>query len=372
MIKKVGIVTFFSNMNYGSSLQSFAMKSYLNRMGLDANIIDYTDMSNPLNVKMKKKTYINRLLTGIKHPTVIPEMLKGKGVAINSVKRDEEVKKIFDTFNQKYLDIYSGDYSLFDLFITGSDQVWKLTAPGLHEIFFLRFTDKSKRVSYAASVGTNLIPKYNKKRFGRYINEFKAVSVREDDAQIMINKTYGVNVTHVLDPVLLVGSEFWTNQIKDISTKNEEYLFCYFLDDFSNKVDFIKRVSKELGCKIVIIKSDTMIPDELSIEAECLQPTPLEFVSLLYNSKGVITDSFHGTAFAILFKKLFWTVPRNYLVYSGQKSRLESVLRIVDLGDRYITGESPDINYSINVDKIDERLAEKRRISETYLHNALS
>ena len=348
------------------------MKSYLNQIGVDANIIDYTDMSNSVNVKMKKRTYINRLLTGIKHPTVIPEMLKGKRVAINSINRDENVREIFDSFNKKYLGIYNGDYSIFDLFITGSDQVWKLTAPGLHEIFFLRFAEKDKRVSYAASVGTNSIPEYNKKRFGRYISEFKAVSVREDDAQLMINKAYGVSVTHVLDPVLLVGEEFWIKQIKNFSVKDEEYLFCYFLDDFSNKVNLIKRISKELDCRILIIKSDTSIPDELKIEAECLQPTPLEFVSLLYNSKGVITDSFHGTAFAILFKKLFWTVPRNYLVYSGQKSRLESVLRIVDLVDRYIIGENPDINYSINVDKIDERLEEKRRVSEAYLQNAIS
>lgn len=370
-MKKVGIVTFFSNMNYGSSLQSFALKSYLNSIGLDANIIDYTNMSNPVNVKMRRKTYFNRIVTGLKHPSVILEMLKGKGVAIKSVNRDENVKQIFDAFNDRYLNLYCEDYSTFDLFITGSDQVWKLTAPGLHEIFFLRFTDRNKRVSYAASVGADFIPNYNRKRFGKYISEFKAVSVREDDAQLMISEAYGINVTQVLDPVLLIGEDFWESQIKGIPARNEDYIFCYFLDDFSKKVTFIQNISKNLKCKIVIIKSDTPIPEELTSVAECMQPTPLEFVSLLYNCKAVITDSFHGTAFAVLFKKLFWTVPRNYLVYSGQKSRLESILKLVELSNRYITEDYSIIDYSIDNSKTDELLEEKRVISKEFLKAAL-
>lgn len=369
--KKIGILTYYANVNYGSSLQAFALSRYLENMGYKTYIVDYMNMKNRINRKMKYKTYFNRIKTALLHPKIIPEMIRGKKVALKSLDRNNDITKKFRNFNDKYLNIFSGEYLDFDFFICGSDQVWKLTAPGLHETFFLRFTDCKKRISYAASLGSKEIPYYNKKRLKKYLKEFKAISVREDDAQELLFEKLGVKSSLVLDPVLLVGKDFWETCLINYSNsiKSESYVFCYFLDEYGNYVDEIIKNSFRLNCRIVIVDSGVQIPELLYEKSIIVQPSPFEFLYLLKNSSAIFTDSFHGTAFSILFNKRFWTMPRNYLVYPGQSSRIESLLRFTGLQNRYVSEGfcNDEIDYYVVNEKVDNL----RKKSIDFLKTAL-
>lgn len=373
MKKKIGIITFFNNRNYGSSLQAFALMSYLQSIGYDASIVDYTDNENPANRKLRRRTYTNRLLTGLLHPFIIPEMLKGKSVALKSTERDDDIINIYKEFNSHQLKITPMNNSMYDAFICGSDQVWKIDMPGLHEVFFLRFTERKKKISYAASLGTKEIPSYNFRRLRKYLSDFSAISVREDDSVIVLKDRLGIDAIQVLDPVLLVGKGFWENIVASTHTYSDKYIVCYFLDRFDDSVDFIIECSRKYSAEIIIVKSNEKVPERLKDIALTIQPDPLEFANLIHNSTLVITDSFHGTAFSILFHRLFWTIPRNYLVYDGQSNRIESLLRLTGLEFRlYSSNTESDNNDNVDFDYSDEKLALMRQRSISFLNHALN
>ena len=368
--KTLGIITFYTNYNYGSSLQAYALSHYLENKGYETFIVDYVDLSNPINRKLRRRTYFNRILCGISHPQIIKEMLKGKRIANRSIERSDLIRKIYREFNENYLNVFSGDYLNFDAFICGSDQVWKLSAPGLHEIFFLRFTNNKKRISYAASLGVQEIPFYNRKKLKKYLRDFKAISVREDDAKILLEREIKTPVTQVLDPVLLVKSTFWDKVVSEKMIPEKPYIVCYFLDSFEEYLESILDIKERFDAELLLIDSGINLESEINEQFEVVQPTPFEFLGLIKKSKAIITDSFHGTAFSIVFHKNFWTIPRRYRVYSGQKSRLQSLFRLTKLNERYVEN-GKFVDGDINYEKVDKRINELRVRSEKFLEQSL-
>lgn len=120
----------------------------------------------------------------------------------------------------------------FDAFICGSDQIWQVSMPGLNYAFFLRFASENKRIAYAVSLGSVSIPKFNRKKFVKVVSGFKAISVRERKSKEMIEEICLNSVTHVLDPTLLVGRDFW--DYKSNKTRiNDRYILyrCLPSDD---------------------------------------------------------------------------------------------------------------------------------------------
>lgn len=372
-MKRIGIVTFFENYNYGSSLQAFALKNYLIEAGFDAFIVNYSDMRNELNNQMHKKTYFNRMKCSLCHPSVIPEMLKGKKTANKSLLRKKEIVEAYDRFTGEHLSPELLDLCGVDTLICGSDQVWKLQMPGLHEVFFLRYPGDFRRISYAASIGCKEVPKYNERRLKKYLCDFDAISVREDDARQLLEKELGLDIEQVLDPVLLVGTEFWKSKIiqsKAIVKENEPFILCYFLDDYSKYADFIIQNGTSQNAKIIMMDTDIDVPAQLKNKVKLIAPDPLTFVKYIYDSKMVITDSFHGTAFSLLFNKIFWTMPRNYSVYSGQNSRLESILRMTGFEERFYNGKNSEFDL-FKYGNCNDELAKHRVRSQMFLKRAI-
>ena len=167
-IKKVGIVTYYSFYNYGSSWQAYALANTINEFGYEARLIDFANYNKEWNNKLRKRVLFHRLIAMIQHPSTIKKTLQTKTISSNVVKlRDEEIREKFTTFLNKSLPLSDDDFSSkqsdYMAFVCGSDQVWQLEPPGLHYIFFLRFCERKKRISYAASFGTTTIPEYNKK-----------------------------------------------------------------------------------------------------------------------------------------------------------------------------------------------------------------
>ena len=336
-MKKIGICTFYNNNNYGSYLQSYALLNKVRSLGYDAYIIDFKDYSKSWNRRIRNITILNRLKCIIGHPMLLLETVKARFVSKASTKCSPNLAHKFTDFSNRHLSFYSGDYTdgSFHAFIAGSDQVWKITLPGLHYVFFLQFCCTEKRISYAASLGSDKIPNFNRKVLCRYLKSFKAISVREDSAIELLNSLgLKLPLVQVLDPVLLVGEKFWLKAInpEPITTG---YVFLYFLDPLNDNVHILNRIlARYSHCKILMIDTGVRLNDVVGIKY--IEPTPLEFVSLIKNSDVVVTDSFHGTAFSLLFTKEFYVIPRNYSIYPGQRDRLLSLLRMFNCSTRYI------------------------------------
>lgn len=372
-MKNIGIVTYYKIYNYGSVLQAYALSKKIESFGFNAEIIDYLDNEQMCFNKIKKRTYINRMLVSFKSPILLFNTLntKRKGQKfIEGISNDH--KRKFDEFLNEFLKLSKVDVienkDYYSAFVCGSDQVWQLSAPGLHELYYLRFTTKQKRIAYAPSFGSLTIPWYNKRRLAKYLSEFQYLSIRESSGVDVINKSINKVVPQVLDPVLLMGSEFWDKMTLDIK-KDNKFIFCYFLGDISKYTNIIYLLKKKYDASLLVIESGC----NNELEAEFVQATPIEFISLMKYSEFVITDSLHGTEFAINFNKDFIVLERNYITVPEQNTRLLSLLSLLNLKDRYI--HSCQINdfiiKSIDYINVESILENEREKSNEYLKNAL-
>lgn len=372
-MKKIGIVTFFSNYNYGSVLQAYALMQYLNNQGYDAKIIDYLSNENAYNKQVKFRTLSSRIITSIKAPSTWKTVLRGKRASVNSEKViPKETAEMYEVFRRDWLKPYGKSYHKdndFDAFICGSDQIWQVSMPGLNYAFFLRFASENKRIAYAVSLGSVSIPKFNRKKFVKVVSGFKAISVRERKSKEMIEEICLNSVTHVLDPTLLVGRDFW--DYKSNKTRiNDRYILCYFLDEIygKNNIEFLAKCA---GIKVLWIDTGAPIPQF----ATGIKLAPFEFVSSIKNAEYVFTDSFHGCCFASLFEKNFYVIKRKYKGYPAQHIRISEMLELIGMKDREVNS-CEEIKCLETIEKeryfeANKKLEQMREISQKFLEDAL-
>ena len=371
-MEKIGICTYYNNYNYGSYLQSYALLKTIEKLGYEAYLIDFNDLSKEWNRLLHKRTIISRLKCLLINPQLLFSTFRARKIKQEQTVCSEEQSQKFDRFAKENLRFFRDDYTLaeFKAFIVGSDQVWKLSLPGLHYVFFLRFTSKSKRISYAASIGTDEIPSFNRRLLRKYLNGFNSISVREvKSVKLLTELDSNLVIQNVLDPVLLAGKEFWKNDIPKLNISG--YILLYFLDSFDNNIDQVNDIiSQYPNSQILLVNTGITTP--YIHDCQIINPSPLEFVSLIVNSKAILTDSFHGTAFSILFSKEFYTFPRCYKIYSGQQYRLASILGMFSCSDRYMERCTvlSDIKPLDEV-KIQLVLERERNQSWDYLINAI-
>lgn len=322
---KVGIVTYIKNMNYGSALQAFALQRFLDQANYDSYLIDYLDRDLSHNVQVQNKVILNRLLSGLKTPLRLMELHKAKKCAAPS----EEKEAAFEKFENNKMKYSKDDYTQqgsFDAFICGSDQIWSAIVPGLNWRFFLRFAPREKRIAYAPSFGSIEVPRYNKVRLKKYLNDFECLSARELSGARIIYEMTGKNVPVVLDPTLLVGREFWQSEIPQFAPR--KIAVCYFLSPTIDYVEEVLAEANERGLDAIWIEGSNALNLP---EVKYMAPDPLEFVRMIASSECVFTDSFHGLVFSLLFGKDVSIFDRNYESNPQQSTRIDSLLEMLKL-----------------------------------------
>ena len=191
------------------------------------------------------------------------------------------------------------DKEKFDLIIVGSDQVWRPKYVCELENMYLKFVpDDIKKIAYAASFGVDTW-EYNAEQTetcAKYAKRLDAISVRETTGVELCRTYLGVNAQHVLDPTILAGAEAYKPLLKE-KTEEEDYLFAYILDITPEKQSYVESMAKSKGLKVIIRGADKN--STLSVE---------DWLSMIANSSMVVTDSFHGTVFSILFHKEFYSI----------------------------------------------------------------
>lgn len=313
---KVAIVTIISG-NIGNRLQNFALQEVLKEMGLDVRTLPLKSTNVILklknSVKLDLKILYNKLSKNDKK-TVWWERFNRKKIRWSKYSASD--KNVSDEYN---------------FFVAGSDQIWNPYFKFNTEREFLNFTNKEKRIAYAASFGVEDIPEGSKEKYSELLKEFSSISVREFAAVKIVDNLTQKKVPVVLDPTMLLGREAWHEFAKKSLLKFEKpYIFKYFLGIRNDEYEtYIDNLARENGWEVIdIIKAPNSYKYKIG---------PMEFVYLLEHSQVVVTDSFHGSVFSILFHKPFMVFERP--CEEGEaimSSRLDTLLTIFKLEEQRI------------------------------------
>ena len=375
---KVSILTQPLGRNYGGLLQAYALQVAVKKLGCDVETLDRRKtQSHHFFAISKVKTLIKKILRFIDFMGYWRKL--GNPYANLDNFRDHfiSMSPLVDT-ERKVASYYSDNR--FDAFIVGSDQVWRSCySPSLYN-FFLDFCDNldlsSKRIAYAASFGVDYKEFSDEEvAFCRPLaRRFDAISVREDSGVGLCKDYFDVNVKLVLDPTMLLEYADYEHLIEnDSSLKLEkaENLLVYVLDMEDKKQAFVEEVSRITGESPTYLMNH---PDGLRDESSKnnnLHPSVGDWLKNFKMAEFIVTDSFHGCVFAIIFNKPFFALGNK----SRGLARFNSLLKIFGLENRLIDSfEEVDeslISNSIDWDKVNKIRDSERNKSIEFLKNSL-
>ena len=362
---KIALIIFRIGPSHGSLLQTYALYNVLKSLGHSVTIVNRKD-------KLALKTFIRRTLSRL-CKTLTGEHLN----YIFSAKAiPSRIMRNLNIFVNKHLSddlIEFSDFNInkcvYDIFIVGSDQVWRPKYVQDISYYFLDFVQNLKnikRISYAASFGVSEWEYSELDTLGckKLAKLFNAISVREDTGVALCNKYLGVSATHVLDPTMLLDDVDYINLIDSQFLSSSPPTLAYsILDKNIIKDSIIDNVSRILKLSPISIKADENNPKYVE--------TSIEFwLNSIRKSSFIITDSFHATVFAIIFNKPFIVIGNK----SRGISRLTSLLNMLGLSNRLVyENDSIDIDYLsqevIQWDLVNERRSFWKKKSLDYLKN---
>lgn len=323
----------YLNHNYGSFLQAYALQCAIKAEGAEPVIIQQKPKT-AIHVPISKR--ICKFLKPKDHYSYyrrIKLQLQQKYFA----KKYEQLNE----FRKKHLcvEYYDNPKEIAtklkedDILLAGSDQIWSMATGPLSDWYTFKWGDLpncAKKYSYAASIGLSDLTEQQKTEYKNALNDFEVVSFREHQAEKMLAPYLEGKARCDLDPTLLFDGGFW-NSIAAPRIIEEPYIFIYMLRPDKQLIKMGRRIGKQLNCKVIYtgLSADRFYGVETVCDAGVEQ-----FLSYIQNAEGVITNSFHGTVFSILFQKKFVSVK-----LAGTSSRVENLLGILELEDRYIADE---------------------------------
>lgn len=369
-MKKIGVVTFFKNNNYGSVLQCYALQQKLREYGYEAVVLNQVEGGFVWKIK-KAIRLLDVVGSAIRYPARLKQIIESRDESKRSCK---ELSKItidkFDGFVEDKIKYENVSYKRIKKsneyagFISGSDQVWGTSGYFLNPFMFLDFADQSKRFSYAASFGADVCPDWYKKKIKKYLSKYKFISVRENTGSEFL-RALGLNSKIHIDPTLLLTKQDWKKL--EYRYSEDDFLFLYFLNEPSD--DAIKHVNMLID-KLNIKRAISTPYDfeqykKVQIKVEENNLSPEEFLGVVDGAKMICTDSFHGAAFSIVFEKPFYSYYRQYTHSSPQNNRIETLLEHFGITSRLIKDcESFD---SIDYQRVREVLIKDRVVAEEYI-----
>ncbi len=331
---KVAIMTQPLHTNYGGTLQAYALQVIVKSTGAEVTTLNY--QSKPKNLlrfilSVFKSLFLKRKE---KFPFLSNEkiMVEKYHIAFieKYIKRSETILSELDL-------IQHFNSSEYDIIIVGSDQVWRVDySPNIDNFFLNFYQGPAKKISYAASFGIDewqfsLEKTVNIKK---WLESFDVISVREDSAVALCKQYLNLDCQHVLDPTLLLSKEHYENLIIDIP-KQDKGIFTYILDSSEEKENIVEKISKNLELTIFNNQPIKKFKTSLFIknENEYIYPKIEDWLVAFRDASFVVTDSFHGTVFSIIFNKPFITVANS----QRGSARFNSLLKLFNLEDRLVT-----------------------------------
>ena len=368
---KIGIITLYHNSyNYGGILQAFALCRILQRNGVQPEQISYEHIINTSFKERIGRLFENGIFSAIKK--IFAYLKKDKNISVNL--QEQNIRKnAFYKFSQILIshsnEVYN-QYSIsecidkYDVFITGSDQVWNYV--GYDTAYFLDFVDgtKKKKFSYAASFSMKELTDEQKTIVANSLRDYTAISVREKDAVELLDGLTDKPVAYVVDPTLLLQQEEW-DEVCAERVVEEKYVFGYFLGTNIDVVRIAKEFAYQRNFKFVMIPFASgrynMNEDRLA-DIRIVDASPEKFLSLIRHAEYVFTDSFHAVVFSFIYKKQFFVFNRDKK--GTMNSRIFNITELFGVKERFCDSKDKeslvyvegleDIDYMGSFEKFEE------------------
>lgn len=381
-MKKVGLAVCYDTKNFGSQLQVLATIKQIEEMGFETEIIQYKKKITPYFVwqTIPRLFNVSFLRAKLKEKRKRREIKKYPEIEDKIKDRNER----FDAFSRTYFNNLSKSYNgwenlvqecsnNYDIFLCGSDQLWLPNNLGSH-FYTLEFAPENKpKISFATSFGVSQIPNNQKRATAKYLKRFQYLSTRELSGQKIIAELTGKVASVVCDPTLLFDGEEWKKMIPDQKIIEGPYIFCYYLGTNEEHRKVANEFKEMTGLMLVtcpyldnFVKTDQQFGDVQLFDIDAS-----DFVNLIRHAKYILTDSFHGSVFSILYHKKFMTFNRFLSGANSRNSRIDSLCSLLGLEERRYSGNILDIDVDIDYINVENRIKKLRQESINYLTDAL-
>lgn len=369
---KIRILTFHRPHNFGAVFQAFALKTHLVNMGHDTKFFDYWpsyhEFDYPIHPCLENGISIKRrIINLIKYlPTLSSHLIRY--FRFNRFIR-HQLGVQGPYFGQSGLAQVT-DSALPDLVIYGSDQIWRKhklkTFNGFDPIYFGSGISKHiPKISYAASMGVIDVDDNDREWLRNSLAQLNFISVREKKLEQLVTSISPKPVTMVLDPVFLPNLSDWERLTHNQRVRKRPYILFYQLSKSNDAVNLVSRIKSNLSCDVIQIRGRIFsgFTEQNTLDAV----GPLEFLSLVQNAKFVVSTSFHGVVFSLIFKKQFYA-----LGMGNNSDRALTLLDSVSLDSRYLNSlEDLDLNSSIDYTKVTPLLNAQIDKSKQFLRESI-
>lgn len=367
-MKKIATITFHASYNFGSVLQAYALQEYVKKIIPSSQYEIINLRTNFQKEKYRTPFEKKNIKSIIKRIILIREKKSIQTKNILFEKFINEKLNITKEFNS--LDDLKKANFTYDYYISGSDQIWNLKAPDFDWANYLEFVKKGKKISYAASFGPSSQnwSDGQKNRVKENLLKYDNISVREqgsfDNVKNLIGKEPSINI----DPTFLLNKDSWRKIISGEKILKEDYILLYDLKQKKETFEIAGKVSKILSLPVVIINGDikSHIKRNFKHYYRC---GPCEILNLISNAKLVLSTSFHGNVFSIIFEKPFFSI--NGL----EDFRINTLLNKLKLNDRNMTLENIEQKcnnaYKISYTEANKNVEIEIQKAKEYLLNAL-
>ena len=372
-MKRIGCLTFHAAYNFGSALQTYALKRYVETHfdDVDYHVINFRI---PFQQKLYKSIFEKHDLKSLYcrlFSLRYKKQLKAKNTLFeNFISKNFKVTKPINTFDQ-------ANYvaACYNTLICGSDQIWNIRVEDFSWVYFADFPTKMKRISYACSAGTRKIEPSEEEtqKMKKALSSFSYISTRDNNTYEMI-KNLGYESTICVDPTLLLDKKDWEGLVVQADSEKlpkTPYIFYYDLKRDKANWAMAKSISKMLKMPVVIATLPfPRVIHKSSFAVKRYDSGPNEFLMFIKNASLVLTTSFHGTLFSCIFEKPF------FVLNSNQDKRIGDFLSKVGLTKRMVTSD----DYRPMAEKYNEieftdfttKLNQLKKTSVDYLAKALS
>lgn len=355
-------VTFHRSYNYGATLQAYALQKALLSVGFDNHILDF--YRNPFepqpilsgNLRIDCARMILRVL----------ELL--------NIRKKKRLVASFDEFTNNNILLtkcYSSLDELMrekpeaDCYFAGSDQIIDLSCS---EFTLMRnmlgfVEDSRKKYTYAASMASYQYNSDELNKLSELLRDFEVVSLREEKSKDVLKTVLNANYRVDIDPVFLLSKEQWELLVKHPS-RFRKYILYFQVNANPISNDVIKKLKVQYGLPVVCLQTNPLV--RIKADHVVLDASPEEFLGWIYDAEFVVTTSFHGTAFSLIFEKEFFTLSKA----TSNPYRMKELLKICGLEDRMILSIN-DVTMvnSIDWNKVKDRINVQRKRAMDYLQN---
>lgn len=373
---KIALFSPFCSQNYGTVLQAFSLAKVLNSFGHECEYIDwcYYKLSKWERIKfvIRHPLYIYYLKRNLRHNSKDLSYFflnKSPYTIITKKNRLFCDKNIPHTSSKYTIDELCNLEKKYDKFIVGSDQTWCPDALYQYSPYYLSFIkDTKKKMSYACSMGTVNLPYPFQQFLKKELSSFHKLSCREQTNTALLSTLLNKSVTCVLDPTLLLNKENWSDYFLPIENIPKKYILCYILGEKKCISEYAEKLGKKRSLPVYYILTRPTYADRKNV-LECVGCQ--EFLWLIANCEYLVTDSFHGTIFALNFGRNFVSFDKHDASVGYDNGRLQEILSAFHLESHYYTEANNNVPDEINYESVYALLDEKRQGSIDYLQASL-